>query len=56
MKEPLKSITEFILRHASDMDNGNYECIMREIAEWANGQADVAEYLDEIGKNPPFDE
>lgn len=44
MKQTVRQIKNFIELHTSDMENGDYINAMREIAEWATGQADAQEY------------
>lgn len=47
MKQTVNQIKNYIQLHTSDMDNEDYVNLMREIAEWATSQADIAEYREE---------
>lgn len=44
MKKVIQQIKNYIQLHTSDMDTGDYVNVLREIAEWATGQADGLEY------------
>lgn len=47
MAKVISQIKNFIQLHTSDMENDEYIDLMREVAEWATGQADKAEYVDD---------
>lgn len=49
-------IKNYIQLHASDMDNLAYIELMRELAEWAESQADMAEYRDDNDTVFPMDQ
>lgn len=56
MKRVIAQIKNFIQLHTSDMENDDYVSLMREIAEWAESQADIAEYSDDADTVFPIDE
>lgn len=56
MKRVIAQIKNFIQLHTSDMENDDYVNLMREIAEWATSQADIAEYSDDADTVFPIDE
>lgn len=44
MKQVIKQIENYIQLHTSDMENGDYIELLREIAEWATNQANLIEF------------
>lgn len=48
MKQVIKQIENYIQLHTSDMENDDYVELLREIAEWATNQAELAEYRELI--------
>lgn len=49
-------IKNYIQLHTSDMDNSLYIDLMRELSEWAESQADIAEYRDDNDTVFPIDQ
>lgn len=49
-------IKNYVQLHTSDMDNRAYIELMRELAEWAESQADMAEYRDDNDTVFPMDQ
>lgn len=41
------TVKNFLTTYTSDMENDDYIDFMRELAEWATSQADIAEYCAE---------
>lgn len=56
MSRITEQIKNHIQLHTSDMENDEYVDIMREIAEWANSQADIYEYRDELATDDDEDD
>lgn len=44
MSRVFGQIKNFVQLHTSDMENGEYIELMRDVAEWASNQADLIEY------------
>ncbi|WP_302298253.1 hypothetical protein [Butyricimonas virosa] len=44
----MKDVQRAIKECTVEMDSGEYAAFMRELAEWAQTQADMAEYADDI--------
>ena len=42
----MNNIQHSVRENTCDMEIGEYVSFMRELAEWANSQADVAEYAE----------
>lgn len=42
----MNNIQHSVRENTCDMETGEYASFMRELAEWATSQADVAEYAD----------
>lgn len=40
----INQIKNYIQLHTSDMDNDRYAALMRELSQWADDQANIAEY------------
>ena len=41
------TVKNYLTAYTSEMENDDYIEFMRELAEWASSQADIAEYRDE---------
>jgi hypothetical protein len=48
MRRNVKEIERYILLQTSELENGEYIDVMREIAEWATSQADIVDYREEL--------
>lgn len=44
----MKEVQSYIKEHTIEMDSEEYAAFMRELAEWSQTQADMAEYADDI--------
>lgn len=47
MKQIVNQIKNYIQLHTSEIEDYDYINLMRELAEWANSQADITEYSDD---------
>ena len=50
------TVKNFLTTYTSDMENDDYIDFMRELAEWANSQADATEYREDNDIEIPTDE
>ncbi len=51
------TVKNYLVDYSADMENDDYIEFMRELAEWASNQADVAEYREEtLGEFEEYNE